>query len=467
MLKLYNTLSRKKDIFKPIADKKVGLYACGPTVYWYAHIGNLRSYIFSDILKRVLDYNNYKVKFVMNFTDVDDKTIKGAIKENGRDADRKDLRNYTRKYIKIFKNDIKKLNINEPFFVRATDVIDDIKKVIKELLKQGFAYIKDGSTYFDIRKYEEKYKDYGQLVGKDFLRGLKFGVAVSADEYQKENIGDFVLWKKWNKERDGNIFWPDEILGKGRPGWHIECSVISMKYLGEQFDIHTGGVDLIFPHHSNEIAQSQAFSGKVPFVRYWLHPEHLIVEGEKMAKSKGNFYTLKDIEKTSNPLSFRYLCLTSHYRSKLNFTWGGLASSQKALNKLYEKFRELKIAKPKQKITYSRLSENYKAQFTGFINDDLNIPGALALMWKMIDDKKISRLEKYSLLLDFDKILGLSLNKVKKIIIPDSIQKLVDLREKYRQQKKWSEADKIRQEIERMGWQIEDTPKGPKISKKD
>ena len=468
MLKVYNTLSKKKEKFKPLKDKKVGLYTCGPTVYWLAHIGNLRSYLFSDVLKRTLDYNQYRVKYVMNFTDVDDKTIKGAIKKYGKNINKNDLRNYTKEYIEIFKNDIKRLNIGQPHFVKATDTIEDIKKVIKALIKKGFAYLKDGSTYFNIQRYNQKYKDYGNLAGKNFLKGLKLGETISTDEYQKENIGDFVLWKKWDEERNKDIFWTDSVLGKGRPGWHIECSVISMKYLGKQFDIHSGGVDLIFPHHSNEIAQSQAFSNKVPFVKYWIHPEHLMVEGEKMAKSKGNFYTLKDIEKKFNPLSFRYLCLSSHYRSKLNFTWKSLESSQNALNKLYERIKELKkegIAKklsPKAKV--------YQNKFLEYINNDLDTVRALALIWKIIEARDISRQEKYNLLLDFDEVFSFGLAKVrklevKKLEIPEEIKKLVEIRKKYRTQKEWQKADEIRKKTKELGYWIEDTKEGPKIKK--
>ena len=222
MLKIYNTLSRKKESFKPIKKGVVSLYTCGPTVYSSAHIGNLRSFIFSDVLKRVLMYNNYKVKHVMNFTDVDDKTIKGTINEYGENAGNKELNKYTEKYIKLFKEDIVKLNIIKPFLVRATDIIDDIKKIIKALIKDKFAYIKDGSTYFNILKYNKAFKDYGNLTGKSFLKGLKIGKAVNSDEYEKENAGDFALWKKENK----NVFWKDSSLGNGRPGWHIECSII-------------------------------------------------------------------------------------------------------------------------------------------------------------------------------------------------------------------------------------------------
>jgi len=457
MLKIYNTLSREKEAFEPIKKGLVTFYTCGPTVYWFAHIGNLRSFIFSDVLKRVLMYNNYKVKHVMNFTDVDDKTIKGTIDEYGENAGNKELNEYTEKYIKLFKEDIAKLNIIEPFFVRATDAIDDIKKIVKALVKDKFAYIKDGSTYFDIQAYNKTFKDYGNLAGKDFLKGLKIGKVVNSDEYEKENAGDFALWKKESK----NVFWEDSFLERGRPGWHIECSVISMKHLGEQFDIHTGGVDLIFPHHSNEIAQSQAYSKKTPFVKYWMHPEHLMVEGEKMAKSKGNFYTLKDIEKKFNPLAFRYLCLSSHHSTKINFTWKSLESSQNALNKLYEKAREFKNEKPQ----LGEKAKSYKDKFLCFVNDNLDTVKAIALLWKMLGDKQIENSEKYSLLLDFDKVFGFNIEKAKELEIPENIKELVSNREEARNQKNWENADEIRKRILEMGYEIEDRKSDSKIKK--
>lgn len=459
MVKLYNTLSQKKELFKPVKKNRVGMYSCGPTVYSFVHIGNLRSFIFSDLLERVLTYNEYKVKHVMNLTDVDDKTIKGTIKEFGENATKKELKKYTSKYIEAFKEELKKLNIRNPFFVSATSSIEDIKKAIKKLIRKDFAYIKDGSVYFNIKKYNERYGDYGEIAGKKFLKGLKLGKVISADEYEKENVGDFVLWKKFNKKRDGNIFWQDPILGKGRPGWHIECSVISMKNLGSQFDIHNGGIDLVFPHHTNEIAQSQALTDKKPFVSYWVHPAHLIVEGKKMSKSKGNFYTLKDLEKEFDPLSFRYLCLTSHYQSILNFTKKSLRSSQNALQKITRKIIELKKEKKVKKL--SKKGEQYKKKFLSFLNDNIDMPKALALTWEMIEDKNLSKGERYALFSDFNEVLGLKIKKPTKI--PKEILELAEKRKKLRNQKKWKEADKIREKIEVQGYRVEDTRTGPKV----
>jgi cysteinyl-tRNA synthetase len=463
MLKLYNTLSQKKEVFKPRKKRRVEMYTCGPTVYSFVHIGNLRSFILSDLLQKTLKYNGYSIKHVMNLTDVDDKTIKGTIKEFGKKAKKEDLKEYTKKYTKSFKEDLKKLNIKDPIFISATSSVENIKKAVKELLKNGFAYIKDGSTYFDIKKYNKKYKDYGELAGKKFLKGLKFGKAVSTDEYEKENIGDFVLWKKYDKERDGNIFWKDPVLGKGRPGWHIECSVISMENLSKQFDIHNGGIDLIFPHHTNEIAQSQALTDKKPFVSFWIHASHLIVNGEKMSKSKGNFYTLKDIEKEFNPLSFRYLCLTSHYQSVLNFKKESLKASQTALEKLREKTAEFKKEKTK-KITNKTLK--YKEKFLKILNENIDTAKALALTWKIVEDESLSKGEKYFLLLDFDQVLGLNLKSAKELKIPKEIIGLSEKREFFRKNKEWEKADEIRKRINKEGYSIEDTEKGPKIISK-
>src|SRR3989344_361800 len=306
-IKLYNILSRKKEIFKPLKNKKAGLYTCGPTVYNPAHIGNLRTYIFEDVLKKILIYNGYGIKHVMNITDVEDKIIKKAQTEG------KTLKETTGPFVKIFFEDIKKMNIlKADAYPRATETIKEITRLIAVLLKNGYAYKgSDGSIYFDISKF----KNYGLLSGLKTKKRKRDG-RISADEYGKKEAVDFALWKA---ARPKEPSWPSP-FGNGRPGWHIECSAMSMKYLGERFDIHCGAVDLIFPHHENEIAQSEAATGK-KFVNYWIEGEHLLANGRKMSKSLGNFYTLRDIEKRGfNPLSFRYLILTSHYRSQLNFT---------------------------------------------------------------------------------------------------------------------------------------------------
>ena len=312
MLKLFNTLTRKIKVFKPIKKNKVGMYSCGPTVYNFAHIGNLRAYVFADILKRYLKYGGFKVKHVMNITDIDDKTIRDSQKKG------QTLREFTEFYTKAFIEDINSLNIEMPDILpKATKHIPEMASLIKKMLKNGSAYKSKGSIYFNISKFK-KYGELAQLEKRNLKQNASKRLNIS-DEYEKEEVNDFVLWKAWQK-KDRDIFWETEI-GKGRPGWHIECSAMSMKYLGESFDIHTGGADLVFPHHTNEIAQSEAATGK-KFVNYWTHNEHLLVKGKKMSKSLGNFYTLRDIqEKGYNPLLLRLILLKTHYRKILDFSF--------------------------------------------------------------------------------------------------------------------------------------------------
>jgi len=460
MIKLYNTLTRKKQIFKPVKKTRneVGFYSCGPTVYWYAHIGNLRTYIFNDLLKRVLEYNRYKVKHVMNLTDVghltsdadegEDKMEKAAQKE------KKTAWQIAEFYAQAFKKDIKALNIKEPGqWVKATDHIKEQIALIRILEKKGYTYrIKDG-IYFDTSKI----KDYGKLAGLK-KRKLKAGARVKITE-GKKNITDFALWKFSPKEFKRQMEW-DSPWGIGFPGWHTECIAMAEKYLGIPFDIHTGAIDLIPIHHTNEIAQAQAAFGK-KMANFWLHGEHLILEHGKMAKSEGNIILIDDlIKKQINPLSYRYLCLQAHYRSKLTFSWESLKSAQNALNNLYEKIAEIKS---KNKMPKSDRSERFwhRDKFLSYINDDLNTPKALAFIWKLIKEDKIS----YELLLEFDRILGLDLDKIKEIKIPAGIKELAEKREKYRKEKNWEKADQIRKEIEKLGFKVEDTSQGADIKK--
>ena len=345
-MKLYNTLTHKKESFKPIHKNWVGLYTCGPTVYNYAHIGNLRTYIFQDILRRTLEYGGYKVKHVMNITDVEDKIIRDAARAG------KTIFAFTKTYMKAFKDDLKMLNIEPAWkFPKATGHIKEMITLIQTLLKKKIAYVADGSVYFSIHKF----KSYGRLSGLK-KRMLKVGVRIEADEYTKDNVQDFVLWKG---AKPGEPSWPAP-FGKGRPGWHIECSAMAMKYLGKSFDLHTAAVDLIFPHHENEIAQSQGATGKL-FVKYWLHGEYLLVDGAKMSKSLGNVFTIRDIEARGfDALAFRYLVLGAQYRSKLNFTWEALGGSEKTLEKLYAFVRELKSEKRKAKSNFTAIKKNFK-----------------------------------------------------------------------------------------------------------
>ncbi|MBI2656583.1 cysteine--tRNA ligase [Candidatus Woesearchaeota archaeon] len=457
-LKLYNTLTRKKDAFKPIQDKIVKLYTCGPTVYDFAHIGNFRAYVCSDILKRYLKYKGFRVKHIMNITDVDDKTIKGANKEGIS------LAEYTRRYEKAFYEDIKTLNIDKAdFFPRATEHVKEMLNIIKKLLKNKVAYkSEDGSIYYDISKF----KDYGKLSHTK-LEGLEAGKRIKQDQYEKEQAQDFALWKAYDKE-DGNVAWKTEI-GNGRPGWHIECSAMSMKYLGEHFDIHAGGVDLIFPHHENEIAQSEASTQK-KFVNYWVHNEHLLVNGQKMSKSLGNFYTLRDLlDKGYHPKAIRYLLLSAHYRAQLNFTEDAVKSADNAVQRLQDFMIKLKeIKKNIKNKNIEKLIHKTKKEFEKAMDDDLNISVALAHIFEFVkqvntllmenkvgknDAKKI-----INLMMEFDEVLGILEEKEEKI--SDEIKKLIDEREKARMEKNFAKADKIREDLKKKGIILEDTKEG-------
>lgn len=443
MIKFYNTLTRKKQNFKPIKNKKAGFYSCGPTVYSFAHIGNLRTYIFTDTLKRVLEYNGFKVKHVMNITDVghltsdadtgEDKLEKAAQKENKTAWEIADF------YTQVFKKDLAALNIIEPLiWAKATGHIKEQIDLIKKLEKKGFNYKIPDGIYFDTSKI----KDYGKLAGLD-KKGLKAGARVEMVE-GKKNITDFALWKFSPKDSKRQMEW-DSPWGIGFPGWHTECIAMAKKYLGIPFDIHTGAVDLIPTHHTNEIAQAKAAFDK-NLANYWLHSEHLLLEGGKMAKAEGNVILLKNIiEKGFNPLAFRYLCLTAHYKSKLNFTWNSLEAAQNALTKLSQFDGSV------------HRTEQDKREFLKYINDDMDTPRALALIWKLAKENKLSR----ELLLDFDKVLGLSLGGTKEKEIPEEIKKLVEKREELRKNKNFEEADKIRKEIESKGFIVEDTSQGP------
>lgn len=475
MIKLFNTLTRKKESFKAISKNKIGLYTCGPTVYWYSHLGNLRTYLFEDILRRMFEYNGYKIKQMMNITDVEDKIIKKAIQEN------KNIYTITKPYTKLFLNDLKKLNIEKAEkYPKATSHIKEMINMIKSLIKKGLAYKgKDGSIYFNISKF----KNYGKLSQLE-KRELKIGAGlpanktgISSDEYKKEDAQDFVLWKTQTDENLKKIkaVWKSP-WGWGRPGWHIECSAMAMEYLGKTFDIHAGAIDLIFPHHENEIAQSEGITGK-KFANFWLHGEHLLIDGQKMSKSLGNIFTLKDIEnKNINPLVFRYLVLMSHYRSKLNFTWKSLEGAQNALNNLTDNLRQTTY--DKRLTTDDKKIQKYKKEFLNAINDDLNTPKAIALIWQIISakggsasggkDNNLSNSAKKQLILEFDKVLGLGLNKIKPIKIqkiPIKIKKMVKEREVLRRNKQFIPADLLRKKIEELGYNIEDTAFGQNVRK--
>lgn len=446
-MKLYNTLSRSVQEFQPVDKERVTIYTCGPTVYNYAHIGNLRTFLFEDFLRRALKYLGYRVFQIMNITDVDDKTI------NAGDGKMEKFKELTKKFEEIFWQDLSRLNIEKPESApRATEHIEQIVAFVSDLLKKGYAYKgDDGSIYFSI----DKFKDYGKLSQLD-KSGIKSGARVSQDAYSKDNPADFVLWKAWDEE-DGEIYWETE-LGNGRPGWHIECSAMSGDKVEGTIDIHAGAVDLIFPHHENEIAQSEAKEGK-KFVNFWLHAEHLLVDGKKMSKSLNNFYTLGDIEeKGYSALDFRYLTLTAHWRDKLNFSWGSLESAKNTLS------RAKKIVSGISEI--GKADEEYSKKFKSALENDLNMPEAIAVFWQMLRDDKIKLEDKKATALDFDRVLGLDLTKTEKIEVPDEVKKLVSEREKARSEKDYARADKLREQIEKLGYIVEDSEGKSKVSKK-
>lgn len=457
----FNTLTRRKEAFVSLEPGKVKMYTCGPTVYDYAHIGNFRAFLFEDLLKRWLIYRGFKVTHVMNFTDIDDKTIKGSQKQGIP------LKQYTDFYIKAFFDDIKALNIQlADVYPRATDHIPEMVAIIKTLIAKGYAYRgEDGSIYYAVCKFPT----YGKLsnikVGE-----LKAGARVSQDEYAKEEAQDFALWKAWVPE-DGDAYWETE-LGKGRPGWHIECSAMSMKYLGDTFDIHCGGIDNVFPHHENEIAQSEAATGK-KFVDYWMHNEHLLVEGKKMAKRFGNFYTLRDLlAKGYDPVVIRYLLMSTHYRQQFNFTFEGLDSAKGAVDRLRNLVRRLHDVDggKDSKGVVATLLAKLEACFGGSMDDDLDIGTALASLFdfvreinNLLDANTISKQEASEVggaLMQLDTVLGV-IGKVEvEEALPADIDALVLKREQARKAKNWKEADAIRAQLKGMGIVLEDTAQG-------
>ncbi len=458
---LLNTLTRRKEPFTPLETGKVKIYTCGPTVYDYAHIGNFRAFLFEDLLKRWLLHRGFKVTHVMNLTDIDDKTIKGSQKQN------LPLRQFTDFYIKAFFEDLKTLNIvPADVYPRATDHIAEMVALIKTLMDKGYAYRgEDGSIYYCISKFP----DYGKL-SKLKTAELKAGARVSQDEYAKEEAQDFALWKAWTPQ-DGDVYWETE-LGKGRPGWHIECSAMSMKYLGETFDIHCGGVDNMFPHHENEIAQSEAATGK-KFVNYWLHNEHLQVEGKKMSKSLGNYYTLRDLlAKECDPTAIRFLLMSVHYRQQFNFTFEALESAKSAVGKLRNFVRRLHEVEcgGDSKGKVAALSEKLQACFGGSLDDDLDIGTAIASLFdfvreinNLLDAGTVSKQEAADvggLMMRIDEVLGV-IGKVEvEEALPTDIDALVQKREAARKAKNWKEADAIRAQLKAMGIMLEDTTQG-------
>ena len=456
MLKIYNTLSRKVEDFDLPKDQEVKLYACGPTVYDFQHIGHMRRYVGDDLLIRVLKLNGYKVRHVMNITDVGHLTSDADTGEDKMEKGAKKLGlsvwEIAKKFEQQFKDSCRDLNITLPKdLMHATDYITEQIELIKVLETKGFTYKTTDGIYFD----SSKFPDYFRLSRQnpdDLLAGARIEVG------EKKNISDFALWKFSPTDSKRQMEW-DSPWGKGFPGWHIECSAMSMKALGEKIDIHTGGVDHINIHHTNEIAQSESATGK-PFVRFWVHHAFLQVEGEKMSKSLGNTYTVSDVsDRGFDPLALRYLYLQTHYRQEMNFTWDALEGAQKALNNLRDEFLSWEEAK----IGCAEFEQN----FLGAVNDDLNIPKALSIVWGMVKSDYPSSAKKQSLL-KFDEALGLNLKNYQQeeVEIPEEITKLSEKRENLRKEGKFEEADKIRKEIEEKGFTVEDSGEGPRLKRK-
>ena len=465
-LRFYNTLTRKLEAFEPLDPDKVGLYTCGPTVYNYAHIGNFRAYLFEDLLRRYLEYTGLRVVQVMNLTDVDDKTIQGA-RTAGCALD-----DYTKPFKDAFFEDLKALNVAPAeFYPAATEHIPEMIALIRSLEERGVAYSsEDGSVYFSIARFP----GYGRLARMDAAE-LKPGARVDQDEYQKDNVADFVLWKAWHPD-DGDVVW-DSPWGRGRPGWHIECSAMSMKYLGPTFDIHTGGSDNLFPHHENEIAQSEAATGK-QFVRFWLHCAHLVVDGRKMSKSLGNFYVLRDLtQRGYSGREVRYALLTAQYRQTLNFTFDALNAARASLFRLDEfrrRMREeaaLRPQTPDSHVPESELAKSCRASFTRAMDDDLNMPSALAAIFELVTEGNRRAAAGalvpgepsaiLALLDDLDRVLGFLHPHA---ALPDArAQALRDERAAARASKDWARADVLRKELEAMGWLVKDSATGSEL----
>lgn len=454
MIKLYNTLTRQTDEFKPIRPGKAGMYVCGPTVYWFAHVGNMRSYVFADVVRRALEWDGFDVTLVMNITDVghltddadagEDKMIVAMRREGKSAADIVGM--YTRAFLK----DLERLNV-EPAaaYPKATEHIPEQIRMVEELTKNGFTYETNDGVYFDTSKLPA----YGRLSGQ---AGADKQAGARVEMGQKKNATDFALWK-FSPEGEKRLMEWESPWGKGFPGWHLECSAMSRKYLGVPFDIHTGGVDHIAVHHENEIAQTEGAEGKLE-ANWWMHGEFLLADGGKMSKSLGNLYTLDDlIAKGYDPLAFRYFCLQAHYRSKLNFTFEALDAAQTALRRLRAAARGWDAPEKE--------SAAYVERFREAVNDDLNLPRAMAVLWELVDDADEPTAKKAASVLACDRVLGLGLDQfvAKRLAIPRSVQALLKNRQTAREAKDFSASDALRDEIAALGFAVEDTPEGQKV----
>ena len=456
-LRFFNTLTRAKDEFVPLVPLRVGMYTCGPTVYNFAHIGNLRAFTFEDLLRRYLEYKGYAVTHVMNITDVEDKIIR-TVRETG-----KTLAEFTEFYTQEFFRDLDTLNIKRAHVTpRATETIPDIIKLIETLIARKHAYVADdGSVYYSIQSFAQ----YGKLSHRKLDEQLA-GARVKQDEYAKEQMADFALWKSW-VEADGAVKW-DSPWGAGRPGWHIECSAMSIKHLGATFDLHCGGEDLVFPHHEDEIAQSEAATGK-PFVRYWLHNAHLLVEGKKMSKSAGNFFTLRDLlAKGWTGREIRYTLLSCHYRDPLNFTFDGLQAARSSLQRMDEFLLKLQETAGSCSVTTASVG-NLQSAFDTALDDDLNISSALGALFEFIRDankRSLTPDEAGSVLAVWrrlDAVLGFGIPV--KSDVPAEVTALVAERQAARKAKNFKRADEIRDQLKATGWVIEDTPQGARAKR--
>jgi cysteinyl-tRNA synthetase len=462
MLRLYNTLTRVKEEFQPIRPGEVRLYTCGPTVYDYAHIGNFRTFVFGDIMRRYLIYKGYRVTQVMNLTDIDDKTIRGA-----RQA-KTSLSEYVKFYSEAFFEDLRTLNIQPAErYPAATEHIPEMVALIKRLLERGYAYQAGASVYFKVDAFPE-YGKLSHLEGRQLQAGASG--RVDADEYEKQDVRDFALWKGWTED-DGDVYWETE-FGKGRPGWHLECSAMSMKYLGTPFDIHAGGVDLVFPHHENEIAQSEASTGQ-PFVRYWVHCQHLFINNQKMSKSLGNFYTLRDLLTRGFKANvMRYSLLSTHYRQAQNFTLEGLAAAEAAVQRLQDFVTNLQAAEGSATAVEGLIARATQ-QFAAGMDDDLNISLGLAAIFefvrdvnRLLADGRVSRENGQAVMAamrQFDRVLGLL--DAEEIGVDPEVERLALEREQARKRRDFATADQLRAQITALGYVIEDTPRGPRLKR--
>jgi cysteinyl-tRNA synthetase len=466
-VKLFNTLSRSVEEFHPADKNAVGLYCCGPTVHNFAHIGNFRTFVCADLVRRYLEFRGYKIRHVMNITDVEDKII-AAVRKSGRE-----LKDYTGEYEKAFLEDYDALHCLRPHEMpHATDFIAEIIQVIERLFAQGFAYrAQDGSVYFSIEKYRAAGRNYGQLLKLNFDE-MRVGERVSADEYGKEAVSDFALWKARVAD-DGKVYWASP-WGEGRPGWHIECSAMSMKLLGPSFDLHLGGEDLVFPHHEDEIAQSEGArpANEGRFVKHWVHVAHLLVEGRKMSKSLGNYFTLRDLlAKGFTGREIRYLLISSHYRESFNFTLDGLSGARTALGRIDElvtKLRELAAGRTAQP------APEILQQFSAALDEDLNVSAAWGHIFEWVratnkalaegglsPDQAAANLAAWETM---DQVLGVG---VKEAVgdVPQELLQLLEERQAARKARDFKRADAIRDELKAKGWIIEDTPKGPRLKR--